>query len=786
LRHANLTLRPRASVMLCAMLATACRLLVIGLALVGSLLVGYARFAPLPAPETMAVVPGTVVLDAHGVVLARGAADGIRIPVALDAIAPRMRQATISAEDRRFLIHPGVDPVAAARALLRAGDQPSGASTITQQLARRLYLDRDAGPILARKSREALLAFQLEANRSKREILGLYLNAVYYGRGAYGVEAAARAYFGISAANLDLAHAAYLAGLPQRPSAFEAAGDPAARARQWYVLTRMADDGWISRADADAAAREPITLRADAPPATAAAFVRYARDELARIRPDLADRTGLVIETTLDAALEAEIERLMRLRLAALADRNVTDGALVAVEPATGRILAMVGSATDGDVAHGGEINMAIAPRQPGSALKPLLYAAAFEHGFTPATPLLDIPTTFITPDGPYAPMDSDRSFRGVVSLRVALASSLNVPAVRTLDALGVDALLDMARRFGIGTLTDAERYGLALTLGGGEVRLLDLTNAYAALGAGGMLRSPFAVVRVRDAAGQVLYERTPTAAQVALSTQHAYLLADILSDADARIPGFGEVTPFELPYRAAAKSGTSTGFRDNWTLGFTPDVAIGVWVGNADGSPMINVSGVDGAGPIWHDAMMAAAIGRPMGWYARPPGIIEATACAPTGLRPGPFCPSPVRELFVAGTEPVAVEHYYTRDANGAIAVDPPAEARAWAGDAGLLLAAAAPARPGDPIRIVAPAAGSVFWFAPELGAQQLALRAAAAPGTERLTFMVDGAIVGDASPADPTIMWTLVPGRHTLQVSGSLASGGPVSGVVAFEVRR
>jgi penicillin-binding protein 1C len=773
--------------MMSAMVATACRLLIVGLAFVGSLLVGYARFAPLQPPETMAVVPGTVVLDAHGVVLARGGADGIRIPVALDAIAPRMRQATISAEDRRFLVHPGVDPVAAARALLHAGDQPSGASTITQQLARRLYLDGDRGPVLVRKSREALLAFQLEANRSKREILTLYLNDVYYGRGAYGVEAAARAYFGISAANLDLAHAAYLAGLPQRPSAFEATGDPTpALARQAYVLARMADDGWISRADADVAAGEPITLRADAPPAIAAAFVTYAVDELARNRPDLAVRSGLVIETTVDAAFQAEIERLMRLRLAALADRNVTDGALVAIEPSTGRILAMVGSATDGDATHGGDINMALSPRQPGSALKPLLYAAAFERGFTPATPLLDIPTTFATPEGPYAPMDSDRSFRGVVSVRVALASSLNVPAVRTLDALGVDALLDMARRFGLGTLTDAERYGLALTLGGGEVRLLDLTNAYAALGAGGLLRTPFAVARVRDAAGHVLYERTPTPAHVALSPQHAYLLADILSDADARIPGFGEVTPFELPYPAAAKSGTSTGFRDNWTLGFTPDVAIGVWVGNADGSPMINISGVDGAGPIWHDAMMAAALGRPMHWYARPPGIVEAAACAPTGLLPGPFCPSPVRELFVAGTEPVSFERYYTRDANGAIAIDPPAEARAWAGDAGVLLAAAAPARAGDPIRIVAPAAGSIFWLAPELGAQQLVLRAASAPGIERLTFSIDGSVVGDASPADPTTMWTLVPGRHTLQVSGSLASGSAVSGIAVFEVRR
>jgi len=765
------------------MVATACRLFIIGLAVFASGLVGYARFAPLPAPETMAVVPGTVVLDTHGAVLARDAADGVRIPVPLDAIAPRMLEATMSAEDRRFLIHPGVDPVAAVRALLHLSDQPSGASTITQQLARRLYLVGDSSPVLARKAHEALVAFQLEANRSKREILALYLNDVYYGRGAYGVEAAARVYFGISAANLDLAHAAYLAGLPQRPSAFDPSVDASlARARHAYVLGRMADDGWVSHAEADAAARYAVDLRPDAPAGIATAFARYARDELARVRPDLALRDGLIIETTLDAGLQTEVERLMRLRLATLADRNVTDGALVAIEPGTGAILAMVASATDGDPTHGGDINMAVSPRQPGSALKPFLYAAAFEHGFTPATPLLDVATTFSTAEGPYAPLDYDRSFRGVVPLRIALASSLNVPAVRTLDAVGVDALLAVARRFGLSTLSEAERYGLALTLGGGEVRLVDLTNAYAALAAGGTLREAFAVSRVRDAAGRVLYERVPAEPRPVLSAQHAYLLADILSDADARIPGFGEVTPFELPFPAAVKSGTSTGFRDNWTLGFTPEVAIGVWVGNADGSPMNDVSGVDGAGPIWHDAMMAAALSRRMSWYARPAGIVEATVCAPTGLLPGPDCPSPVRELFVAGTAPVTTERYYSRAADGSLVIDPPIEARAWARDAGLLLGGAPGTDGDDPLRIVSPESGSVYWLAPELDAQQVVLRAAAAPGIDRLTFAVDGVFAGEASAADPAITWTLAPGRHTLRVSTPQG----IAATSTFEVRQ
>src|SRR5947208_4580537 len=425
------------------------RVLVIVIGFASLSLTAYARFAPLDAPESRGAVPGTVVLDAHGNVLERDASAGLRIPTTIDRVAPRMLQATISAEDRRFLGHFGVDPIAIGRAL--NSSSPSGASTITQQLARRLYLADDSSPLAVRKMHEALIALQVEANRSKAEIRQLYLNDVYYGRGAYGVEAAARMYFGIGAANLDLAHAAYLAGLPQRPSEYDSVIDAAAHARQTYVLGRMVDDGWITRAQADAASVERIDILPASLPPIAHQFVAFARAELARLRPDLAGRDGLVVETTLDAGLQDEAERLVRAHLAELRDRNATDAALVALEPGTGRILAMVGSATDGDPAHGGDINMTLALRSPGSALKPFLYAAAFEHGFTPATALLDVPSSFASPDGPYIPLNYDRTFHGLVPLRVALASSLNVPAVRTLDALGgTEALLEIAHRFGL------------------------------------------------------------------------------------------------------------------------------------------------------------------------------------------------------------------------------------------------------------------------------------------------------------------------------------------------
>ena len=765
------------------------RSLVIGFAVMLTGVTAYARFAPLDPPETRLVLPGTVVVDRSGNVLERDARDGFRIPVPLSAVAPRLLQATISAEDRRFVGHVGVDPLAIARALSTRGTQPSGASTITQQLARRLYLPDDARPLLARKADEMRLATMLEARYSKAEILSFYLNDVYYGRGAYGVETAARMYFGVSARNLDLAHASYLAGLPQRPSEYD---DDAATGRQAYVLGRMVEDGWISAADARAARAQRIDVVPDVAAPVAHQFVAYARSELARIRPDLAGREGLVIETTLDVGLQTEIERLARLRLLPLADRNVTDTAAVAIEPPTGRIVAMLGGATDGDPRHGGAINMATTPRQPGSALKPFLYAAAFERGYTPASALLDVPTTFETRESTYAPLNYDRTFHGVVPLRVALASSLNVPAVRTLDAIGLDAMLEMLQRVGLKTLDDAETYGLSLTLGGGEVTLLDLTNAYASIAAGGELADPYSIERVRDGAGHVLYERAATQTRRVLSPQHAYLLTDILSDPDARIPGFGGTTPFDLPFPAAVKSGTSTAYRDNWTVGFTPDLAIGVWAGNADGSAMTDVSGVEGAGPIWHDAMLAAALARPMRGFDRPAGISEITVCAPIGLLPGLACPSPVRERFVAGTAPTATETYYRRGPNGETLIDPPLEARAWARDAGLSLASAGawdtaavtePLRE-DVVRIVAPATGTVIYRAPELPTQVLIVRASVAPAVTRVVFEIDGATVGETSGDAPRVEWPLVSGVHALRVH-AFANGSRYTATTVFEVK-
>jgi penicillin-binding protein 1C len=694
-----------------------------------------------------------------------------------------MIEATIAAEDARFRSHPGVDPIAIARSIVTLPVRRSGASTLTQQIARRLYLQGGAGmPLPERKAREALIALQLEARYSKDEILELYLNDVYYGRGAYGVEAASRVYFGISARNLDYAQAALLAGLPQLPGLYGAAPEAqAVEARRAYVIGRLFSTGKLSVADAGTAYREKLALLPELAPAIAPHFVTYALDELRRLRPDLAARSDIVIETTLDAGLQQETERLVKASLAQLADRNAGRAAVVVQDPSSGALLTMVGGdyAAEGD----GQVNLALAARQPGSALKPFLYAAALERGYTAASPLLDVPSTFQTPTGPYTPLDYDRRFRGVVPMRVALASSLNVPAVQTLDALGIDAFLETAHRFGLSTLTDAEVYGLALTLGGGEVRLLDLTNAYAALANGGLLPAPYAVQRVRDARGNVLYEHQAPQPSPAVSPQVAFVIGDMLSDAIAREPGFGEARTLLLPFTAASKTGTTTEFHDNWTVGYTPQRAVGVWVGNADNSPMRGVSGLDGAGPIWRAVMLASMRGVTPAWPSAPSGIVRATVCAPTGLKPGPDCPSPAEEWFIAGTEPEATERYYARDAFGRLQVNPPAEARAWAASAGLSLSQDAPVKQTS--LSLQPAPGTVLVLAPELQRQGYVLRASPPAGATSVEFWLDGSLAGRAPAGDPALVWTPVPGRHRLEARTVLGNGDTISAFSDFEVR-
>jgi len=744
----------------------------------------FAFTAPLAPLDSHLAVPGTVILDASGGVIERDIAAGTRIPVTLDRIAPVMVAATVAAEDQRFRSHPGIDPLAMARAAVNARSNPSGASTITQQLVRGTYLAGADLPLPLRKAREAVLAIRLEASTSKDEVIEAYLNEIYYGRGAYGVEAAARAYFGVAAADLDLAQAAFLAGLPRSPSTYDSPeGAVDARARQAYVLDRMAATGVTTAVQAAAAAALELRVAPAAAP-LAPHLSAFVYDELRRVlSPEVLAQGGLVVETTLDAGVQREAEASVARRLDDLREHRAGSAAVVVLDPRDGRLLALVGSADY--AASAGQINMALEPRQPGSALKPLLYAAALEHGYTAASPLLDVPSTFVTSTGPYAPVNYDLHYRGPVPLRVALASSLNVPAVRTLEDLGVDALLQIAHRAGLSSLDAAEAYGLALTLGGGGVRLLDLTAAYGAFADGGQRHQPWVVARVRDHTGRVLYERAVAPGITVTSPQVAYLVADMLADADARIPGFGARTMLDTSFNASVKTGTSSEFRDNWTIGFTAERVVGVWVGNADQQPMRNVSGVTGAAPIWRDVITAALEGTSRARVERPAGLVRASVCAPTGLLPGADCPATVDEWFIAGTEPRAAEHYYHRVQGGALAIDPPAEARAWAVDAGWRLwdGASSSGSSAAGVNVVQPVAGAVLYQTGDVSGSLL-LRASAPASSERVEFYVDGVHAGSATAPAPSVVWQLQPGEHEILVVVHLADGREVHATSSYKV--
>ncbi len=778
---------------------------------------------PPPSPYARLVADSTKIYDRHGRLLYEVALpqEGTHTYLSLDEMSPPLRQATIATEDASFYRNPGFDVFALSRALvqnLRAGEVMTGGSTITQQLVRNLYLSPEerSSQSIQRKVRETILAFRLTRHLSKDKILELYLNQVYYGNLAYGIEAAAQTYFGKSARHLDLAEASLLAGLPQSPARQDPLANlPAAKARQATVLSLMADAAYVSREEASAALAEPLRFHKTPFPIQAPHFVSYVRGLLEeRFGADRVDRGGLRVYTTLDLSLQTTAEALVQRQVAALGEHDVSNGALVALDPGTGQIKAMVGSADYFSEEIDGQVNMALAARQPGSSFKPITYATALERGYTAATPLTDVRTAFLTRKGElYVPQNYDGTFHGLVSMRYALASSYNVPAVQMMDRIGVDAVLRLARDLGITTLGDTSRFDLSLTLGGGEVRLLDLTAVYAALAAGGLRRDPVAILRVEDASGRVLYEWQPAPDQPVLSPQTAYILTDILADNAARTPGFGEDSPLRLSRPAAVKTGTTTDFHDNWTLGYTPSLVTGVWVGNADNQPMRQVSGVEGAAPIWHAFMEEALKAEPPQDFPRPDGLVDVEICEPTGLRPGPWCLQPRREVFAAGTEPTASETYYralpvcATTGNLATAscpperqvqrvfIFPPPEAIPWAREAGLPLAPtaailadwAATSAPdgldgGVPrLILVSPEPEATTEISGEIPREHQGLEVeAVAAGAWRpavVELYEDGQVLASLDEAPYRTRWPLAEGTHTFQATAYDEQGSKVT---------
>lgn len=642
----------------------------------------------------------TRILDRNGNVLYEilDPQAGRRTYVPLSKISPYMVAATIATEDKGFYSHPGFDVFAILRAFwqnYRSGETVSGASTITQQLARNLLFtpEERSRRTYERKLREAILAAEITRLYTKDEILELYLNENYYGNLAYGVEAAAQTYFGIHADQLNLAQAAFLAGLPQAPAVYDVyTNRELTLKRQEQVLELMylasLEQGCIYVSNSpQPICVDPVTAVSAAnelknyefrPPEVQIRYphwVNYVRTLLeAQYDPQTIYRSGFTVYTTLDPGLQDLAQRIVRQQVEKLADRHVTNGALVAIRPTTGEILAMVGSADFYNEAISGQVNMALAPRQPGSSIKPLTYTAAFEKGWTPATLIWDVPSEFTPsgrPDDPgpvYKPVNYDDRFHGPVRVRIALGSSYNVPAVKTLQFVGIyddpntpaqDGFIALARRMGITTLLRPD-YGLSLTLGGGEVSLLELTGAYAIFANNGRRVPPVAITRIVDHEGNLLYQYQPPAGEQVIRAEHAYLITSILSDNEARTPAFGPNSVLRLPFLAAVKTGTTNDFRDNWTLGYTPDLTVGVWVGNADYTPMQNISGITGAAPIWAEFMQAAIqqlTGGNSSPFARPAGVVEKVICAISGTEPSQWCPQQTTELFAADQPPLPKE---------------------------------------------------------------------------------------------------------------------------------
>ncbi len=730
-----------------------------------------------------------------------GAGDCARAPLLTDKdLPPLVVHATLAAEDRRFFIHPGFDPVGIARAAIanwRAGRIVAGGSTITQQLAGIL----EPGPRTWRgKLRELELALRLELTAGKRAILAAYLNRVPYGNGCLGITAAADHYFDRTPAQLSAAEAALLAALPRAPSHLDPRRAPTrARARAQHVLRRMRASGWLDDHELARSLADPLRLAAR-PGAFAAP---HAVDWVAPSLPAAAGVARLTIDRDLTARLTAVLaENLAPHRLA-----TPPHGAIAVLDHRSGAVLALIGS-PDYRSPEGGQWNSALARRQPGSALKPFTYALAFADGHTPADLVADIPTAFLALDGDYMPRNFSQTFHGPARLREALASSYNVSAVRMLDAVGSPRLLDLLHDAGITTLgAPPATYGLGLTLGVGEVTLLDLCRAYAVFPRHGRALPMAIIADVRDRRGRPIpAPGLPADARAAradrgeaiLPERAAFWVTDILSDPDARMPAFGAHGPLELPFRVAAKTGTSSDFRDAWTVGFDERYVVGVWVGNLDGEPLPRLSAAHAAAPLfraawygirdWEQERSIPSSGAASDVIAReldpasvasvfspPSDLARRRICALSGAAPGPGCSEILSEWLPADhvLAPCTLHRRQGRE----VQVSLPPEYGPWLRRAALGTAAVA-ASAGGPLRIESPRDGQQFFLAPDLprSVQTIALRAGGGDPHATPIWEIDGMVIGSGRE----LRWPLAPGRHRV----ALRSGAERTAPVVIEV--
>lgn len=623
--------------------------------------------ADLPSPSLIRerTPPlSTKIYDRNGTLLYSIFEDQNRTLVSLEEISPSLISATLAIEDEDFYEHWGVSFRGIARAFwhnLRK-ETLHGGSTITQQLVKNTLLSPER--TWRRKIRELVLALAVDWQYTKEEILEAYLNEVNYGGSVYGIEEASYWYFNKPARELTLAESAFLAGLPVAPSAYSPFGPQPQRAvaRQHEVLARMEAEGFITALERQQAEQQTLTFRTGHYDIQAPHFVMYLRSLLAeQFGEEMVSRGGLEVYTTLDLSVQASAEAALAQEIERLGRLKVQNGAALITDPRSGEILAMVGSKDYFDREHDGSVNVTLRPRQPGSSIKPITYVTAFEKGFTPSTTIEDTPVVYTSPGAPpYSPKNYDGRYHGKVTLREALGSSYNIPAVRLLVEIGLDSMIAKARAMGITTWEDSSRFGLALTLGAGEVRMYDMMQVYGTFANGGLTVPLNPLISVRQHDGRVLYSNPcvqatePCNARRTVTALAAYQVTSILSDNQARTPAFGPRSVLVIPeHEVAVKTGTTNSLRDNWTFGYTSDRVVGVWVGNNDNTPMSAVaSGITGASPIWQNIMRSQLRGESRR-FALPVGLTRVQVCRQTGTLPCAACPQVVEEVFPAGAAP-------------------------------------------------------------------------------------------------------------------------------------
>lgn len=758
-----------------------------------------ACFTALPA-ELSARAPRTsvLVLDRDGRLL-REVAVGegpLVTPVKLSEVSPWVVPALLAAEDSRFFEHPGVDLWAVLRAtgqLVRERRVVSGGSTLTQQLARNLVVRPRT---FAGKWREMALALRIEASLSKERILEEYLARVEFGPNLIGIDAASRHYFAKSAAALDLSEAAALVAMPRGPTLYDPRRHPQRlERRRLRVLGRLEKLGLATPEQIGRAELTPLRVQ----PPSRSRGAEHLSFSLAQRHAGEPGPRARSLRTTLDADLQREAERIAEAALPELDAHGGDAISMVVLDNHSADVLAYVGSPSYFDVERRGANDGVVAKRQPGSALKPFVYAAAMQElGYGPATLLFDVPREYALNDGYFEPKNYDRRYRGPVLLRQALGSSLNLPALQVAARLGPGRLLETLRRFGFASLErDPHHYGVALALGDGEVTLLELVSAYSALARGGELVSPRLVLsRSLPGGGAEAFGVEPP--RRVLRADLAALLSDMLSDDAARAAGFGRDSALKFPFSVAAKTGTSKGYRDNWAVGYTREVTVGVWVGNFDGTPLRDASGITVAGPAFHDLMRAAMRDRAPAPLTDLSGLAEVEVCATSGKRPSGACAHRLRERFAKGAEPresCDVHVPVHVDAEGR-EVHPrcggerqvreryPLELRAWAERAGrpFLGARVSPSCPPEPaaseLSVTFPQDGQRFAIDPD-GPSRQEIVLTAAVSAPRARFVIDGKPAAEQR-APFRLPWRLTPGTHHVRIEAA----GAESRAVRFEV--